>query len=54
MLKFDKKGSTDTLYSIGDRRGQLMMLPLPSIHFFEVDDLSSTARDSKGFGSSGR
>ena len=54
MLKFDRKGFTDRLYKVGDRVGQLMILPLPSIHFFEVDDLSSTARDSKGFGSSGR
>ena len=54
MLKFDRKGFTDTLYKVGDRVGQLMILPLPSIHFFEVDELSSTARASKGFGSSGR
>ena len=54
ILKFDRKGFTDTLYNVGDRIGQLMILPLPSIHFFEVDDLSPTARDSKGFGSSGR
>ena len=54
MLKFDRKGFTDVLYKVGDRIGQLMILPLPSIHFFEVDDLSPTARDSKGFGSSGR
>ena len=54
MLKFDKRDATDTVYKVGDRIGQLMILPLPSIHFFEVDDLSSTSRDSKGFGSSGR
>ena len=54
MLKFDRKGFTDVQYNVGDRIGQLMILPVPSIQFFEVDDLSSTARNSKGFGSSGR
>ena len=54
MLKFDRRGFVDSTYNIGDRIGQLMILPLPSIQFFEVDDLSSTARDGNGFGSSGR
>ena len=54
MLKFDRRGFIDDIYNVGDRVGQLMILPLPSIQFFEVDDLSSTARNSNGFGSSGR
>ena len=54
MLKFDRRGFVDNTYNVGDRIGQLMILPLPSIQFFEVDDLSSTARNSNGFGSSGR
>lgn len=54
MLKFDRRGFVDDTYNVGDRVGQLMILPLPSIQFFEVDDLSSTARNSNGFGSSGR
>ena len=54
MLKFDRRGFVDNIYSVGDRVGQLMILPVPSIQFFEVDDLSSTARNSNGFGSSGR
>ena len=54
ILKFDRRGFVDNTYNVGDRVGQLMILPLPSIQFFEVDDLSSTARNSNGFGSSGR
>ena len=54
ILKFDRRGFVDDTYNVGDRVGQLMILPLPSIQFFEVDDLSSTARNSNGFGSSGR
>lgn len=42
------------IYSIGDRIGQLMILPYPKIEFNEVDELSSTERGDSGFGSSGK
>lgn len=51
ILKFDRDG--DNVYGVGDRVGQLMILPLPSIQFFEVEDLSDTVRNTGGFGSSG-
>ena len=54
MLKFDRQGFVDSTYNVGDRIGQLMILPLPSIQFFEVEELSTSVRDIGGFGSSGR
>lgn len=41
------------VYSIGDKIGQLIILPYPEIEFEEVDELSSTERGEGGFGSSG-
>lgn len=38
-------------YEIGDRVGQIIILPYPQIEFQEVDELSSTERGSGGFGS---
>lgn len=40
-------------YSVGDRVGQIIILPYPNITFVEVDELSSTERGGTGFGSSG-
>lgn len=39
------------IYAVGDRVGQLMILPYPTIEFKEVDELSSTERGDGGFGS---
>lgn len=44
----------DRLYEVGDRIGQLMILPFPQVEFVEVDDLGESERGSNGFGSSGR
>lgn len=40
-------------YKVGERVGQLIILPYPSIDFVEVKDLSSTERGDTGYGSSG-
>ena len=42
------------IYHIGDRIGQLIIIPYPSIEFEEVDELSGTIRGENGFGSSGK
>ncbi len=39
------------IYDVGDRVGQLIIIPYPSVEFEEVDDLSSTERGNGGFGS---
>lgn len=40
-------------YAIGDRIGQIIIIPYPEIEFVEVDDLSQTERGDGGYGSSG-
>lgn len=42
------------IYNIGDRVGQLMILPYPSVRFTEVEELSQTERGDGGFGSTGK
>lgn len=51
MLKFDKNG--ENTYQVGDRVGQLMLVPVPSIQFVEVVNLPDSDRGLGGFGSSG-
>lgn len=41
-------------YQVGDRIGQIMILPYPLIRFIEVDELSETERGTGGFGSTGK
>ena len=41
------------LYEIGDRIGQIIILPYPKIKFIEVEELSQTERGNKGYGSTG-
>lgn len=38
----------------GERIAQVMLLPLPTIFFDAVDELSDTSRGTGGFGSSGK
>jgi dUTP pyrophosphatase len=40
-------------YSEGDRIGQIMILPYPTIEFEEAEELSLTDRNTAGFGSTG-
>ena len=40
-------------YEVGDRIGQIIVIPHPKVTFVEVDELSSTDRGDGGFGSSG-
>ena len=41
-------------YEIGDRVGQLIVLPYPTVEFEEVEELSQTERGQSGYGSSGK
>lgn len=41
-------------YEIGDRIGQLLIIPYPRIDFVEVDKLTPTERGGEGYGSTGR
>ena len=40
-------------YEVGDRVGQLIILPYPKIEFIEADDLGETNRGEGGYGSTG-
>ena len=41
-------------YNVGDRIGQLIIMPIPDIEFEEADELSETDRGEGGYGSTGR
>ena len=41
-------------YQIGDRVGQLIIMPYPRIDFHQVHDLTPTERGSGGYGSTGQ
>lgn len=53
MFKFRTTQKNPKLYSIGDRIGQIMILPYPQIEFVEAEELSISARGTGGFGSTG-
>lgn len=42
------------LHKVGDRIGQLIIMPIPDIEFEEAEELSQTDRGEGGYGSSGR
>lgn len=56
MLKFklveDRHLAKD--YNVGDRVGQIIIIPYPKIEFVEVSELSETDRGNGGYGSSGK
>lgn len=52
-LIFKYTGGDGPVYEIGDRIGQLIILPYPKINFEEVEDLSKSERGQGGFGSTG-
>ena len=55
MLKYRDAGHAgDAPYKAGDRVGQMLVLPLPTVRFEEVAEFAATARGEGGFGSTGR
>ena len=42
MMKFEMTDS-DAIYKVGDRIGQLVIMPYPEVEFEEVDELSETS-----------
>lgn len=54
-IKFRFKYIPDTnLYEVGDRVGQLVIIPYPTIEIEEATELNSSERGKGGFGSSGK
>ena len=55
QFTFNKTNGLDSLkYKVGDRIGQLVILPYPQVTLIEETELSETERGEKGFGSSGK
>ena len=50
----DSKEFGINLYEVGDRVGQIIIMPYPQVTFQEVSELSSTDRGVGGFGSTGK
>lgn len=54
MLRFDRNdNSSNVEYLPGDKVGQLIIMPVPTIELEEAETLSTTFRGSGGFGSTG-
>lgn len=58
-VAFDKLGDLTSkllysAYKIGDRIGQIIIMPYPQIEFIEVEELSETERGTNGYGSTGK
>ena len=54
MLRFHVTSSNylpDMLYKSGDKVGQLLIIPIPTIELEEVEELSDSERGEGGFGS---
>ena len=45
--------ASESSYEIGDRIGQLVIIPYPTIEFVESEELNDSERGEGGFGSSG-
>ena len=43
----------EQMYNVGDKIGQILILPYPQIEFNEQKELTDTARGTGGFGSTG-
>ena len=50
MMKYTR---SQNQYSVGERVGQLLILPYPEIEFNEVPELGESSRGTGGFGSTG-
>ena len=42
------------VYNVGDRIGQLLIVPIPAVEYVEVEELSETERGAGGYGSTGK
>ena len=54
ILTFNKSMGLDSFkYKVGDRIGQLLIIPYPTIKLIEVEELSVTERNDGGHGHTG-
>lgn len=48
------KATPASIYEVGERIGQLIIIPYPDVVFEEADELSGTDRGDGGYGSTGK
>lgn len=53
-FKYRAVDFAERIYYVGERVGQLIIMPYPYIEFEEVEELSETERGCGGYGSSGK
>ena len=53
-FKFTDHYNPNKMYNVGDRIGQLIIMPIPKIELELVSELSDTNRGDKAWGSSGQ
>lgn len=55
MVRFKKTldNASSTVYNVGDRVAQIIIMPYPKVEFVETAELTSSVRGVGGFGSSG-
>ena len=53
MFRFKPTASGAGRYEVGDKLGQLVIMPVPKLEFIEKEVLSETVRGTGGYGSSG-
>lgn len=51
---FQKNGPYKNYYNVGERIGQIIIMPYPTIQFKEVEELNSSDRGHGGYGSTGK
>lgn len=50
----DTEWQATKIYEVGDRVGQIIIMPYPKVEFLEVEELAKTERGDGGFGSTGK
>lgn len=53
FFKSEAGNRVEREYEVGERIGQLVIMPIPEVKFVEVSELSETKRGDGGFGSTG-
>ena len=53
IFRFKSIDDRGLFYSVGERIGQIVIVPVPKIKLEEADELSETKRGTGGFGSTG-
>lgn len=53
-MTYPNSDNSSPYYKVGERVGQLIILPYPEIEFEEADELSDSERGEGGYGSTGK